>query len=74
MLTQNENPVVMQNMDEIMVEAYAELIKSKVHSSITHPQYVMPTERGKYADLIIFLQNCSSFARYLTTGSFEEES
>jgi len=65
-VSQDENTVVMENMEKIMVEAYAELARIKVHSLITHPQYYQQPEQSKHADLIIFLQECRGYADYLT--------
>ena len=67
-VSQDENPVVMENMEKIMVEAYSELARIKAHSLITHPQYHRPPEESKHADLIIFLQECRNYAQFITTG------
>ena len=67
-VSQDENPVVMENMEKIMVEAYSELARIKVHSLITHPQYHRSPEQSKHSDLIIFLQECKGYAQFITTG------
>lgn len=72
MLSQNENQKVMDRMEHILVEAYSELARIKVHSAITHPQYVQQPEQSKHADLIIFLQECNAMADYIMTGKIKE--